>query len=208
MAAPERFAESQICSCTAGTVHTWPKASLRGGAAVWSLPGVSGHGAEMANRLLVTLSDHFLPNLAAKQQARRAGQGCEVCKCVTFVEGDGRDGRSYYVENRLRQRCLKVRPIIPGVLFPPHSELPKTYGDDHGYRGGHGVGNPIAVHVAKVRETAVLQAVRGGDRLWWPIPPRPLHRPLRYMAGIRLCGGRITERLALALFPLNEHDPD
>ena len=28
MAAPERFAESQICSCTAGTVHTWPEASL------------------------------------------------------------------------------------------------------------------------------------------------------------------------------------
>ena len=25
MAAPERFAESQICSCTAGTVHTWPR---------------------------------------------------------------------------------------------------------------------------------------------------------------------------------------
>ena len=24
MAAPERFAESQICSCNAGTVHTWP----------------------------------------------------------------------------------------------------------------------------------------------------------------------------------------
>jgi hypothetical protein len=22
-------------------------------------------------------------------------QGCEVCKCVTFVEGGGRDGRSY-----------------------------------------------------------------------------------------------------------------
>ena len=28
MAAPERFAESQICSCTAGTVHTWPKAAF------------------------------------------------------------------------------------------------------------------------------------------------------------------------------------
>ena len=28
MAAPERFAESQICSCTAGTVHTWPEAAF------------------------------------------------------------------------------------------------------------------------------------------------------------------------------------
>jgi hypothetical protein len=34
MAAPERFAESQICSCTAGTVHTWPLASFRGSAAI------------------------------------------------------------------------------------------------------------------------------------------------------------------------------
>jgi hypothetical protein len=29
MAAPERFAESQICSCTAGTVHTWPISTNR-----------------------------------------------------------------------------------------------------------------------------------------------------------------------------------
>jgi hypothetical protein len=28
MAAPERFAEKSDSSCTAGTVHTWPIASL------------------------------------------------------------------------------------------------------------------------------------------------------------------------------------
>ena len=30
MAAPERFAKSQICSCNAGTVHTWPISTNRG----------------------------------------------------------------------------------------------------------------------------------------------------------------------------------
>jgi len=28
MAAPERFAEKSDSSCTAGTVHTWPKADI------------------------------------------------------------------------------------------------------------------------------------------------------------------------------------
>lgn len=53
-----------------------------------------------------------------------------------------------YMAERFHHRCLKVRPIIPGVLVPPQTEPPKTYGDDHGYRSGQGVGNPIAVDVA------------------------------------------------------------
>ena len=52
-----------------------------------------------------------------------------------------------------------------------------------------------------------MQGVRGGDCTGrvrhLPVRRR---RPIRDIAGIRLCSGRITERLALP--PLNEHDPD
>jgi hypothetical protein len=43
MAAPERFAKSQICSCNAGTVHTWPNAEVASGPANVRLFEVTRH---------------------------------------------------------------------------------------------------------------------------------------------------------------------
>jgi hypothetical protein len=57
MAAPERFAESQICSCTAGTVHTWPLASFRGKAAFGRFVGQSRHGRMLSETTLMTKAD-------------------------------------------------------------------------------------------------------------------------------------------------------
>jgi hypothetical protein len=72
-----------------------------------------------------------------------------------------------------------------------------NYNDRRGNRAGRDVGKPIAVHVP-------LYASGGGDRLCRAdyLPVRR-HRPIRHIAGIRLCGGRITERLVSAHNPRN-----
>jgi len=59
MAAPERFAESQILfPCTAGAVHTWPSFAVRRGAAMRQLCeetptlGFQGKAAAYVDRIL------------------------------------------------------------------------------------------------------------------------------------------------------------
>ena len=54
MAAPERFAESQICSCNAGTVHTWPEAAVRCSAAVRPVSGPKRKSLERAQTVRIT----------------------------------------------------------------------------------------------------------------------------------------------------------
>ena len=55
----------------------------------------------------------------------------------------------------------------------------------------------------------LLRRVLGGDLYRAELtPPRPPSPASGDAAGIRICGGRITELLAVRLFPLNEHDPD
>ena len=63
------------------------------------------------------------------------------------------------------------------------------------------------------RDDRTLLRDRGGDYIWrhQRLPVR-YDRPVLYaalnIAGTRLCRGWITERLALALFPLNNHEAD
>jgi hypothetical protein len=45
MTAPERFADRQIPSCTAGAVHTWPVADATAGDRGVRLPRCYGHDA-------------------------------------------------------------------------------------------------------------------------------------------------------------------
>ena len=43
MAAPERFADRSVSSCTVGAVHTWPITPFRGNAGCKSLSDRNGH---------------------------------------------------------------------------------------------------------------------------------------------------------------------
>jgi hypothetical protein len=58
MAAPERFAESQICSCNAGTVHTWPVSAAPVASSRGSYRRYCGHGSDDAALRFVTHLRH------------------------------------------------------------------------------------------------------------------------------------------------------
>ena len=69
MAAPERFAKSRICSCNAGTVHTWPGTvapPMRWGGGYW---GKTGHAHQRRWRQFVTHLRHRRCNIAVLQEA-------------------------------------------------------------------------------------------------------------------------------------------
>ena len=68
MAAPERFAESQICSCTAGTVHTWPGAAFVA-APTWSRLGVKQTPLEVARMTRLTHFDTSRLQIIALQNS-------------------------------------------------------------------------------------------------------------------------------------------
>jgi len=84
------------------------------------------------------------------------------------------------------------------------SAQPRTgqtnYSDGHSNRASRDIWERIVVHVA-TKSGMMQRCVRGGleGTNTFPLPVR-CNRPVLYIAGIRLCSGRITERLALAKF--------
>jgi hypothetical protein len=68
MAAPERFAESQISSCPAGTVHKWLGTVARRIGPSGRYRGNTGHGGPEPERQKVTLIVVSLPSIDALQK--------------------------------------------------------------------------------------------------------------------------------------------
>jgi hypothetical protein len=68
MAAPERFAESQICSCDAGTVHTWPISEATEAACRCSDRGHSFRAGSEVPRRLVTQRDRLSVRIDAARK--------------------------------------------------------------------------------------------------------------------------------------------